>query len=100
MIEEIELPQTSGPDHIESPEPEETTEATTIPYNFARRNGVLLVGSEINPDPDAAHILYKPGTPAIIFSELRRQLKKPLKLEKIGPEFFDSELARQYESGT
>lgn len=102
LTEEIGLPQTLEPDHIESSGLEETTteETITIPYNFARRNGVLLVDSETSPEPDVAHILYKLGTPTIIFSELRRTLKKPLRLEQIDPAFFDSELARQYESGT
>lgn len=67
-----------------------------IPYNFVRRNGVLLKSIE----DGTAHILYKNTCSASTLAELRRFLKIPLSLHPTDSETFEHEVSTLYESGS
>lgn len=67
-----------------------------LPYHYARRHGVVI--GQINPG--LAEIIYREGTPPIVFSELRRYLGRPLKLASKPKEQFDKVLAEHYKGGS
>jgi len=70
--------------------------SSQVPYNFARRHGVLIkhIASE------HTEIIHKHSLNPIILSELRRYTGKPLQLEAVGKDQFDKILNESFESGT
>jgi general secretion pathway protein E len=76
----------------------ENRDAHTLPYAFARRHGVLV--AEDSPQDGPVHLLYKSKTQLAVFSEVRRFLGRPLKLEKVTEEDFEKSVTQQYESGS
>ena len=67
-----------------------------LPFNYAKRHGAFIAALEKN----SAHVCYQSGASSVIFSELRRVLKRPLQLSLLTDEEFSQRLAQAYESGT
>jgi len=75
--------------------PESDTAPARPGFGFARRFGVALVGER----DGRARIAHRPDAPREAFLELRRHLGRPLLLEPVPAEEFDSLLQRLYEHG-
>ena len=75
---------------------ETDSEATRLPFAYARRHGVLI--DEVMQD--RARILYRPGVPLQVLAEVRRLLGRPLQLEQVTAEEFERQLQKSYEHGT
>lgn len=72
-----------------------TTPTThTIPFPFAKHNGVLFAGIE----NDRAKIIYHTHPTLTTINELRRYLQVPLKLEQVDIETFGKLLVQYYET--
>ncbi|MGD8309922.1 MAG: type II secretion system ATPase GspE [Chromatiales bacterium] len=75
----------------------ETTQEPGIPhrpsYGFAKRHGVLL--TEVGAD--AAVVLVRPDARPSAVAELRRLVRRPLRLEAVDNHRFDQLLAAQYD---
>ena len=67
-----------------------------LPFSFAKRHGVLV--TEIGEAE--AVVVGMDVTSALVLSEVRRFLGKPLRLEAVGRERFEALLQRIYESGS
>jgi len=67
---------------------------TTIPFAFAKRNGVLVAEIENG----VAKVFYRDKPSPIILSELRRFLRIPLKLVSADEETFGKLLVKTYET--
>lgn len=67
----------------------------TIPYSFAKQNGVVLQVGEQGPV-----ILHKNTLTSFILLELRRFLNQSFKLEKVSDEVFQQALTTAYNSST
>lgn len=71
-----------------------TTATTSIPFSFAKRNGVLL--TEI--DNGIAKIVYHAKPNSLVLSELRRFLEMPIELIHVEEEKFTKLLVKNYET--
>ena len=65
-------------------------------FAFAKRHGVLVSSA----DGEVAKVMLSPSAAPEALVELKRVLKKPLKLERIDQERFDNLLATAYERGS
>ncbi len=74
----------------------ETAAPPGLSFAFAKRHRVLLDGG------DAGHVrvIYAPGARLATFTELRRALGRPLRLQQVSEEEFEQRLQRSYESGS
>lgn len=74
-----------------------TTDIThTIPFSFAKRNGVLVTSVENN----LAKVIYRDKPTVSIINELRRHLNMPISLEAVDPDTFGKLLVQHYETDT
>ncbi len=90
----MEVPELS--ERIPASEAQTPPEQSGVSYGFARRHGVLV--TEI--DDTEAHAVYRPdATPASI-AEIRRHVRRRLRLETVSAEEFERLLAERYEAGT
>lgn len=64
-----------------------------LPFAFAKRHGVLVVGIE----NDRALVLARPDTSPLAIAEARRFLGIPLRLSVVAAELFDARLQETYE---
>jgi general secretion pathway protein E len=83
-------------DSEETAAPVEVHKPKTLPFAFAKRNGVLV--KELH-DGEAV-VLSRPDVSHLIVAELRRYLGMPVRLEMISPDEFDAQLQRAYEEGS
>ena len=81
---------------VAAPEHEEPDKPKTLPFTFAKRNGVLV--KEVREGE--AVVLSRPDVSHLIVAELRRHLGMPVRLELISPDEFDAQLQRVYEDGS
>ncbi len=65
-------------------------------FLFARRHGLIVTGEE----EGQVNVLYKPGVAAHALVELRRFMRRPLRLEAVDDESFEGALAAVYEQGS
>ncbi len=91
-----ELPRAPELATVESPTEEIDERSMVLPFAFARRHHVLLG----EPGEGGQVVYCGPKTSRLILSELKRKLARPLKLEFISVEEFDSRLRESYEQGT
>jgi general secretion pathway protein E len=70
------------------------TNATMIPFAFAKRYGVLITGIENG----IANIIYHDKPQAAILAEVRRHLGMPLALAEVNQEDFGKLLVKTYET--
>jgi general secretion pathway protein E len=71
-------------------------QAHRLPFTFARRHGVLVLGVE----QGVANCAYRaPGSP-LALAEARRFLRLPVKLTSVTSDEFDSLLRKTYEGGS
>jgi len=82
------------PSSIAESEPRQNV--TPLPFAYARRQGVLVIGAE----SDHITVLCKPDVSSFTLAELRRYLGKPLTFTIVPPEEFDSRLQELYEQGS
>ncbi len=74
----------------------DTTEQPSIPFNFAKRFGVLLTHIENNH----AKIIYHHHPKITVLQELKRHLKLPFILEAVDENTFNKLLVKNYETNT
>ncbi|HEY5719267.1 MAG TPA: type II secretion system protein GspE, partial [Gammaproteobacteria bacterium] len=67
-----------------------------LPFAFAKRHGVLLEAAT----GGTARLLHRPGVALGVLAEVRRYANRPLRLEALPTERFETLLARTYEDGT
>lgn len=70
------------------------TTLNSVPFNFAKRHGVLVTSIENN----LATVIYHAKPSVAVFNELRRHLNMPIHLETVDPETFNKLLIRHYET--
>jgi len=63
-------------------------------FAFAKRHGVLVLDAET----DMAKVIYHNQLPLAVLSDIRRQLKKPVQLEKVSDQAFNQALVKAYET--
>ncbi len=73
-----------------------TSSSSQLPYNYARRHGVLIK----HQASSHTEIIHKQSINPIILSELRRYTRKPLKLESVNKEQFEKILNETFEGGS
>jgi general secretion pathway protein E len=66
-----------------------------LSFAFARRHGVLVVGTT----DGIADAVYRPGAAPAAVAEVRRHVGKPLRLTRVESETFDRLLRERYEGG-
>ena len=66
-----------------------------VGFAFAKRHGVLVR----RVHEGIADCVYRPGAATLAFSEVRRYMGIPIRLEKVEEETFDSLLRQAYEAG-
>jgi general secretion pathway protein E len=76
---------------------EEQPASGQLPYNFARRHGVVVVHEA---EDDSVQLLHKPGVPLSILSEVRRLLRQPVALKQVDQETLERQLSLVYETGS
>jgi general secretion pathway protein E len=64
-----------------------------LPFPFAKRHGVLVLGCE----DGRAQVLARPGTQPLAIAEARRCVGMPLELQLVSSEEFDARLQETYE---
>jgi general secretion pathway protein E len=69
--------------------------ARSLPFAFAKRNGVLFQGREHG----VFKAVYRTGTAPLILAEVRRFAGVPVQFAEIDPQAFDARLQAAYESG-
>jgi general secretion pathway protein E len=69
-------------------------ELQKIPYQFAKRQGVVAV--EINSN-ETVKLYHLPNTPYRIFAEVKRLFQKDLQLQKVNASDFQQQLASVYQ---
>ncbi len=67
-----------------------------LPFAFAKRHGVLVRGIA----DDSADVVVRDGASPLALAEVRRHLRRPLKLERVNVERFDLLLREAYEAGS
>jgi general secretion pathway protein E len=70
-------------------------EARTLPFAFAKRNGVLIQDRK----DGVVHAIYRAGTPLPILAEVRRFAAGPVTFTEVDAQTFDGRLQAAYESG-
>ncbi len=75
---------------ISSPD---SVSAGTLPFAFAKRNGVLVSGER----EGKVTVLMRPNTTATTLAEVRRSLGKPVYFEVLSLDEFDARLQKAYE---
>jgi general secretion pathway protein E len=75
---------------------EKLAEDFRLPFTFARRHGVIVLGL----DQGIAHCVYRTPASPVALAEARRFLRLPIKLSPVDSEAFDDLLRRTYEGGT
>lgn len=65
--------------------------APGLPYPFARRHGVLLLGLD-----QVAHVALREGAEASTLIEVRRAMGRPLKIERLAAAAFDQTFSEVY----
>lgn len=70
--------------------------ANTIPYNFAKRFGVII-GEQ---NDHGTTLWHRADTPASVFAELQRTLNTPLRLHSLEADEFSKKLTSHYQSGS
>ncbi len=88
MTETTALPETASAAEAEYRGP--------VPYSFARRHGVVLLGM----DEHTARVACREGCAPEAVLELRRHLGRRLELETVDRQRFETLVAEQYESGS
>ena len=71
-------------------------EDNSLPYNYIRKHGVVITHMQDN----IAYVIYKPGCKVSVFSELKRHIGCPLKIQKVSAEDFERKVAELYETGS
>lgn len=71
-----------------------TNAINTIPFSFAKRNGILVASVE----NEHAKIIYRDKPSVAVINELRRHLNMPLSLEAVDAETFGRLLVKTYET--
>ncbi len=66
-----------------------------LPYHFAKRHGVLSARSI----DGGVEVWVRPGVSTAVLAELRRSLGRPLSVQELSAEHFESALNRAYERG-
>ena len=69
--------------------------ARTLPFAFAKRNGVLFQEREHG----AVKAIYRAGTAPLVLAEVRRFADCPVQFIEVDPQAFDARLQAAYESG-
>ena len=67
-----------------------------LPFAFAKRHGVLVRDIA----EDSADVVVRDGASPLALAEVRRHLRRPLKLERVNVERFDLLLREAYEAGS
>jgi len=75
---------------------DETGTYLALPFAFARRHGVLVLGS----DDDRALTIFRQGVEPVSLAEVRRFTGKRLRLKQVDAAEFDRLLQETYESGS
>jgi general secretion pathway protein E len=78
------------------PVADETGTYLSLPFAFARRHGVLVLGSE----DDRALTIFRQGVEPVSLAEVRRFTGKRLRLKQVDATEFDRLLQETYESGS
>lgn len=81
MSPDVEVSSTSGASSV------------TLPFAFAKRNGVLLGDSR----DDSIVVLLRPGVSSTTLAEVRRVLGRPVHFETLSLDEFDARLQKAYE---
>jgi general secretion pathway protein E len=79
----------------EAPEGEEREADFSLPYSFARRQGVVVT----KIDDNKAFVSHLANTHLTTLAELRRHLAMPIQLKEIDKASFEEQLAKIYEAG-
>ena len=66
-----------------------------LPFAFAKRHGVMVRDLA----EDSADVVVRDGASPLALAEVRRHLRRPLKLERVNVERFDLLLREAYEAG-
>ncbi|KPC50303.1 type II secretion system ATPase GspE [Amantichitinum ursilacus] len=66
--------------------------ARLVPYHFARDNGVVDIAQEF----DSVHVLMRRGAELSALSELRRVAQRPLTVELVDADVYDSRLTQLF----
>ena len=82
---------------ISAPETEAQPRHDRVPYVFARRHGVVVISDEESGD---LQLLYKPGVPLPIISEVRRLMARPLIFKQVDEDTLNRQLSLIYETGS
>jgi general secretion pathway protein E len=69
---------------------------SVLRFAFAKRYGVLIT----QQDEQFATVIYHRQPPLSVFTEIRRQLQIPLKLQAVSDEIFNQTLVKLYETDT
>ncbi len=67
-----------------------------LPFAFAKRHGVMVRDIA----EDSADVVVRDGASPLALAEVRRHLRRPLKLERVNVERFDLLLREAYEAGS
>lgn len=68
----------------------------SIRFSFAKRFGVLIEKMDV----ESATVIYHQQPPLAVFTEIRRELKRPLILKQVSDEAFNACLVSTYETDT
>ena len=74
---------------------ENTAPPKKLPYSFAKRQGILLSGSE----GDSLQAYCRPGLKTLSLAEVRRFVGQPIDIEEIPADRFNQLLQKTYEKG-
>jgi len=67
-----------------------------LPFSFAKRNGVLIAEA----DDEHVTVTCRAEVSSITLAEVRRHIQRPLNLQFVSDEQFESQLQREYEQGS
>lgn len=65
-----------------------------VRFAFAKRHGVLIT----DYDQEIVKVIYQQNPPLHVFNEIRRELNKPIILQKVSDEEFNHQLVKTYET--
>ncbi len=83
--------------HSETIAPADATQnPARLPFNFAKRHGILVDPSSLPPYQVFCLANIKP----VILAEVRRYLNTPVKFETVSPELFQEKLSQAYENSS
>jgi general secretion pathway protein E len=95
MATSLDKPIESNTFDEEPLESEESDIEFSLPYSFARRQGVVVTKT----DDNRAYVSYLSSASLTTFAELRRHLAIPIQLNEVDEETFEKQLAKIYEAG-